>query len=204
MEIKTGYDAVMYLGRKLYGQKFSLPPERLAKYKRIYELLMEKDDVGKGLLIIGPKGVGKSTCMRIMQKMFIDTRREFKSVDALRLKDLLDEYTLSEIKAMYGGDLKKDLYLDDIGIGPSEVKDYGNVINVVGEILWERDELFIKDGFRTHISSNLLTSLPATAPAAADKKPFTLETIYGDRIYDRIKNICHLIEWPGDSLRGKK
>lgn len=195
MKIKSGYDAVMFIGQSLYGSKFCLDDKRLAIYKDVYTGLLQ--DNPKGFLIIGSKGVGKSTLMRIMQKVFLGTQREFVAVDALKIKDLLDEYSVSEIKSMYGFDLKKDLLIDDIGKGATEIKEYGNTINIISELLFERYDLYIKEGYLTHLTSNIITNTNNT-----DVNIVTLEKLYKDRVYDRLKEMTRVINWSGQSLRG--
>lgn len=197
-DIKTGKDAIIFLGKEMYGEKFNLDTESICNtYKHVYEYLnkVSKRKVTKGLLIIGGLGVGKSAMMKIMQRLFKDTPARFKWVNAYELKDLSETYTSSQVKEMYGYDLKMDLYIDDIGVSV-DVKRYGNTVNIITEILMERYDLFINSGYKTHISSNLVTSITNDM-----KNTSTLKTVYGERILDRIIEMTSVVIFKGESQR---
>lgn len=196
----TGSEAIKVLGNKLF-KDFDIDSEpRLSIYKKAYENFingLDEEKSTKGILLIGQVGVGKSVMMKIMQKLFKDSVRGFKWLVCGDLVDLLEHYTPSEVKQMYGRDLKMDLYIDDIGVGNSIFNKYGNTTNIISEILSERYEIFVSEKIKTHISSNKATAL--------DKNKFpdiiTLEDMYGPRIIDRLKEMCEIIVWKGESLR---
>lgn len=196
----TGSQAIRILGGKM-NKSFDIESEpRQTVYKKVYENFsngLEAIDSGKGVLLVGSIGVGKSMLMKIMQKLFKDSLRGFKWLTCYEIVDLMEYYTAAEIKSLYGKELKMDLYLDDIGVGNSVYNKFGNTSNIIAEILIERYELFISEGYRTHVSSNKVTSL--------DKSQYpdvvTLETMYGDRVVDRLKEMCEVIAWKGESLR---
>ena len=79
-----------------------------------------------------------------------------------------------------------DLYIDDIGVAV-DVKRYGNTVNIITEILMERYNLFINSGFKTHLSSNLLTSV------LNESNSVTLKSVYGARILDRIIEMTSVV-----------
>ena len=197
-DTKTGKDAIIFLGKEMYGEEFNLDIENVCKiYQTVYDYLVRqsKGKLKKGMLIIGGLGVGKSAMMKIMQRIFKETPARFKWVNAYELKDLSEVYTASQIKEMYGYDLKMDLYIDDIGVSV-DVKRYGNTVNIITEILMERYDLFINSGFKTHISSNLLTHVVNDA-----KNTPTLKTVYGARILDRIIEMTTVVIFKGESRR---
>lgn len=197
-DTKTGKDAILFLGKEMYGQEFNLDDEGVCKiYQTVYDYLVKKSKgkVKKGLLIIGGLGVGKSAMMKIMQRVFKETPARFRWVNAYELKDLSEVYTTSQIKEMYGYDLKMDLYIDDIGVSV-DVKRFGNTVNIITEILMERYDLFINSGFKTHLSSNLLTSITNDI-----KNTNTLKTVYGERILDRIIEMTGVVIFKGESRR---
>lgn len=193
-------EAIEYLGKTLY-KDFSIQKEpHYTIYKNVYENFASSlfENGMKGILLIGMIGVGKSALMRIMQKLFKDTKSRFKWVGANEFKFILEEYSVSEIMAMYGKNTDIDLYIDDIGIGASsDYKKFGNSINIISEIIYERYELFLQSGIRTHISSNL--------PKNVDKVKFpntdSLLEIYGERVTDRLNEMCETIVITGKSLR---
>jgi hypothetical protein len=203
---RNAKEAILYTGRK-FDRDFNLnDPEVLLNYRRVFHCLVGSDlckeldmNPEKGILQIGKKGIGKTILMRVMQVLFKNTDRRFKWVDVFTICDMLKAGALDEIaiKAMYGRGLKCDLYIDDIGFGNPNLHIYKNEVNIVAEILFERDELFVLEGFRTHMSSNIITA-NRNAP---DQK--TLESLFGDRILDRIKQMNNLITWEqGKSMRG--
>jgi DNA replication protein DnaC len=195
-----GSEAIQALGSSLYPG-FSIAEEpRRSVYKRVYEKFiagLAPDNREKGLLLVGGIGVGKTALMRIFHRLFKDSARKFKWVTATELRDLLDEYTVSEIKAMYGYDWKLDLYIDDIGFGNPNSNRYGNTVNLISEIICERYDLFVQTGIKTHLSSNL--------PAQVDKAKYpdvvTLTDLYGNRIVDRMREMCETLIFKGESLR---
>ena len=194
----TGSQAIEIIGKEIYGDEFSLSNEKTKKvYKLVYEIF-KKSFLGKknkGVLIIGDIGVGKTAMMRIFQRLLKDTERRFKWVNGYDLKDLSELQTSLEIKAIYGANLKCDLYIDDIGFS-FDTKRFGNTVNIITEILMVRYELFITSGFKTHLSSNLVTAIKNNT----ENLP-TLEKVYGNRVLDRVKEMCDLITWKGESLR---
>lgn len=196
-------EAVLYTGRK-FDRDFNLDdPQRKRIYQKAFHCLSDSPraeefrmNPEKGLLVQGSKGVGKTILMKVMQKLFLDTDRQFVFVRAIDILDLIrDEgFKELEIKAMYGKALKCDLCIDDIGFGPAEINRFGSYVNIIGEIIYEREELWTMEGFRTHFTTNLRTNKgDGTAPS--------LESMYGDRVFDRIKHFTNHIHWQGGSLR---
>lgn len=197
-EIKTGKDAIIFLGQQMYGVEFNLDNPIISKaYQSVYEYFLKKgkNKSKKGILIIGGLGVGKSAMMKVMQRLFKDTESRFKWVNAYDLKDLSELYTTIQIKEMYGYDLKMDLYIDDIGVSV-DVKRFGNTVNIISEILMERYDLFISAGYKTHLSSNLMTSIKDNIHNTP-----TLKTVYGARVLDRIIEMTSVIIFKGESQR---
>jgi len=185
-------ETIELIGKKIYGQNFSLKDEKLYQsYKKVYETLIS--DKKKGVCLVGGVGIGKSALMKTLQVLLKDTERRFKWVNGYELKDLSETETIGEIKANYGASLNCDLYIDDIGFAV-DVKRYGNTVNIISDIIMERYDLFVNTGFRTHFSTNLLVS-------SSDFNVPTIEKIYGSRVLDRIKQMCTLVKWNSESLR---
>lgn len=189
-------ELITQIGKGFYGEEFNLDnPKLKAIYKKVYGMFVNNlSNKGKGVFVVGGIGTGKSSMMRIFQNIFKDTDRRFKWVHAYELKDLSEEITVNEIKAYYGYECKTDLYIDDIGFA-IDVKRYGNTVNIISELIIERYDLFVTSGYRTHLSSNIVTAIKdnSTTP--------TIEKLYGVRVLDRIKEMCELISFNGESLR---
>jgi len=197
-ETITISNLLVEIGRGIYGLGFDISESSINKlYKQSYSVFLNrlKDKKRKGLFIVGGIGTGKSAMMKVMQRLLKDTDCRFKWVNGYELKDMSETYTLSEIKEYYGKDLLCDLYIDDIGFSV-DVKRYGNTINIISEIIIERYDLYIESGYLTHFSSNILPMIkdnPKNIP--------TIENIYGARVLDRMKEMCELITFNGQSLR---
>lgn len=194
---KSISEAIMIIGTKLYGETFSLENEIVKDaYKKVYNILKkDKTKRNKGICIIGEIGAGKTAMMKVYQRLLKDTPMRFKLVNGYDLRDLSELYTTEQIKDSYGGGYFGDLYIDDIGFA-SGVKRYGNDVNLIRDILIERYDLFISSGFRTHVSSNLVVALKNDI-----KEVPTLQKLYGERVIDRLKEMCELITFKGESQR---
>lgn len=191
----TASELILQIG-KGFCEDFDISREpQKTLYKNAYEQIIKKDKA-KGLLIIGSIGAGKSLMMRVYQKLFLGSLRGFKWVNSAILRDMLEEISVLEIKESYGYAYKGDLYIDDIGLFQGKNMKYGNAINVISEIIFERYELYIREGFRTHISSNL----PFDIKDNQGDIP-TIRALYGDRVYDRVNEMCEIFIINSKSLR---
>ncbi len=207
----SGSDLIIMVGQKFMPSKPGRPgfnmddEQRKYWYKYAYYNMQENDilfDLGgdpkKGMLIIGDIGVGKTLMMRVMQSLFKDTERSFKWTSSMEFKYMMEDgMTASEILELYGKNYKGDILIDDIGVGQVNTNTYGNLTNIIAEILWERSELYVSTGIKTHLTSNLKTSVK-------DSDEKTLKKMYGDRVLDRLVEMNNLIIWEGKSLRGQK
>ena len=194
-----GSEAIQIIGSQMFID-FSISEEPLRSvYKTVYTKLtaaLPENDKSKGIAILGGLGVGKSAMMKIYQKMFLGSPRSFKWVNSIRLRDLMEEMSVLEIKNEFGSGLKSDLYIDDLGVFRGLSSKYGNSVNIVSEIILDRYDLFVSCGYKTHISSNLPLSLPEGNPNIP-----TIELIYGARVKDRLFEMCDFISINGKSLR---
>jgi hypothetical protein len=206
LSFSSGSEAIMYIGKLVLAKRtdieFNLDDDiRRSIYKKAYLSFTggrackeESIDPSKGIWLIGGKGVGKSILMKVMHKMYKDTARRFKWVNCRDLKDfLLNGCSKSEIMEMYGKALKCDLYIDDTDIdfvdwnqGPS---------SIVAQILYERNELFNYEGFKTHLSSYL----PRTSDHDRHLQLIKQGRNFG--VLDRVREMTNLIIWEGESLR---
>jgi DNA replication protein DnaC len=184
-------EAITQWGRQLYGDDFNLRDPKLANmYKNAFYYFKGNQeqtmwDCRKGLMLIGPYGVGKSALFKVMQRMF----NNFQIIRAKELCDQLENKEIGRYGVLhtYGKNLKKDLMIDDIGTENTQMFLFKNEVNVIEEIILDRYENFIDMKIRTHGTSNLLAA--------------QMKTLYGDRSYDRMKEMFNLITWEGKSLR---
>lgn len=195
-------EAIMKYG-KLHLPDFNFDDQRMQKiYYTVLEYmkltLAAERNQAKGVFLIGNMGVGKSVCMRVMGSLFKDTHRYFQFAKTRDIAKELEWRNPSDILYDFGYELKRDLYLDDIGLAQSVRNDYGNKVNIIAELLMERYDLFVREGFKTHLSSNRMLNVDRRKHP--DYPPTVLD-LYGDVVLDRIKEMNTVIVWKGESLR---
>ena len=140
-----------------------------------------------GMLLCGQCGNGKSTLVRAIRSL-IQLLYSSSSYDDQRYLRIVDaKEVVATAKADYRQftDLCKAdmLAIDDLGIEPSEVLDYGNVLNPAIDLLTRRynDQLF------TLVTTNLT--------------PQQIREHYGDRIADRFNEMMARIVFNNPSYR---
>lgn len=184
----TGRDQILHLGKQIYGEKFQLDDtKRLKMYENMYYYFLGQPvpglDLGKGIALIGNIGVGKSASFRVLQRLF-------PRYHIANSQDILNHFYKHGVKGIiesYGYDRKIDLCIDDFGIQQDESNHYGNRIEIFQELYSQRVELFLKEGFKFHFTSNCNKD--------------DLKKMLGDRLYDRLRETNNLITWTGESLR---
>ena len=130
----------------------------------------------KGLFLYGPNGTGKTTAM----DPHLKSKWAGSSIDINMLvqqhgRGYLQKYTIH------------DMYIDDLGREDTTVSSYSDKdIKVMHDLIFIRYQAF-KQGYKTHFSSNLGFS--------------ELQERYGIPIVDRIKEMCDIVEFKGESLR---
>jgi len=149
--------------------------EWLAEYTQIVNWLT--DNRGKGLLLIGPPGVGKSEiCMKVIPLIF-----------RMVLHKVFSRYQATELcnEATYRSSLRQRfIAIDDFGI-EGTFYDYGNPHIVFSEIV---------DGIEKRG-----TLLIATTNLTMDE----IKAKYGLRTFDRLRVNMYVVVIRKKSLRGK-
>lgn len=150
----------------------------------------------KGIMLRGAIGCGKTMAMRAFQHL--GGVSSFKIIATTHIvRDLhkdgmgvIDKYGRESFRPGDIGELKRvpvDLCLDDLGLEDTNSKIYGNSANVIADILTDRYEAFIEHGMLTHATTNLNAE--------------SLQTIYGARVRNRLKEMVNIINVEGQSLR---
>jgi len=137
---------------------------------------------GKGFCVQGFTGCGKTKRMELFARLL--------SVKFIRAEDMVERIRnnnsptfLKEISRtdIYAFDLVPDRYydliIDDLGFESEKSNTYGNVRDIMEQVLKERSNIFPK--WKTHFTTNL------TEPQILSR--------YGDRIYSRLCEMCHFV-----------
>ncbi len=143
-----------------------------------------------GMMLCGGYGNGKSTLMRAVQQLLNCLRipnPNYGSYCGLRIVDakyiaLLPKENYKEFKKLANCEM---LGIDDMGIEPREILDYGNIYTPMIDILTKRyeDQLF------TMITTNFT--------------PPEIRLRYGDRIADRMNEMMDKIVFVNSSYRSE-
>ena len=169
-------------------------PEEVNGYLRAIAEIMTTKSTKCGILLCGNCGNGKTTTLNAfatvtkylhelykkqsMEKSVWPKMIKIEKTSARRLSQVAkEEMLMNEAK---NADI---LCIDDMGLEPTEVLDYGNAINPVIEIMEARyrQQLF------TFVTTNL------TPPQVREK--------YGDRIADRFNEMMKCIVYKNSTFR---
>jgi len=144
-------------------------------------------DSAKGILLLGPVGCGKTAALRFFER---NTRAPYRIVPARDVARrfltegfaVLDRYG-AQAFVQRGSEAARPIThcFDDLGV-EQNARLYGNECNVLAEILLDRYDKFVTHQMRTHLTSNL------NAPE--------LETLYGDRLRSRLREMCNVLNFP--------
>ena len=139
-----------------------------------------------GLMLRGYIGVGKTTMLLSIAVLFrVVNKQNLRIVDARQLTNLAKD-TPKEFEALMKAPL---LGIDDLGTEPQVVKQYGNEMSPVAELLAER---YSRRAF-TIITTNL-THKQGENGLLVDE----LQEIYGDRLFDRFKEMFNTISYDAE------
>ncbi|MEP7197451.1 MAG: ATPase [Saprospiraceae bacterium] len=146
-----------------------------------------KLDIYKGLLIIGPVGIGKTTIMRLMARQ-VPVNQKFSLVNC---RDISIQYGTDGVSVLqkycklnYDIPSLSNVCFDELG-SEQNFSFYGNQCNIMAEILLSRYDRFVRYNHLTHLISNLNLD--------------EIEIRYGRRVRSRLKEMVNLIYFPSDS-----
>jgi energy-coupling factor transporter ATP-binding protein EcfA2 len=196
------YQLVVSEGKSIYGNEFKIDDiDRPVVMKLITYFLQDisvavdqEIDLYKGLLISGPAGCGKTAIMRILSALLPPNRGFITRSCYGVILDYMDDghetvklYTSGSFE-LYS-DKPKTFYFDDLGLEP-DANHFGNLRNVMADILLLRYDFFMKNHMLTFLTTNLDSD--------------ELEERYGSRIRSRIRQMCQLIAFSPDSKDKRK
>lgn len=168
--------------------------DKVYGYLRGIAEVMTSKSTKCGILLCGNCGNGKTTSMNAFVSVckYLDGVSRVKAMERGEFPKSLVINTTSARRltqcaknenAMNEAKLTQVLCIDDVGLEPTEVLDYGNSINPVIEILEQRyrQQLF------TFITTNLT--------------PKQIREKYGDRVADRFNEIMKCIVYENPTFR---
>jgi energy-coupling factor transporter ATP-binding protein EcfA2 len=176
-------------GKELYGSKFKIhDQDHELIFKLVIYFLGNSEeatrlniDLTKGILLTGPIGCGKTSLMNLMRLVPAPDRNHvMKACRDVSFEFIQEGYeVIWRYSRMSFSDGHPKIYcFDDLGTEQS-LKYFGNECNVLGEILLSRYDYFVSQKMITHITTNLSAS--------------ELESIYGNRIRSRMRELFNLI-----------
>jgi len=133
-------------------------------------------DIEKGILLSGPVGCGKTSLMKLL-RFLVPLQKPYELIPCRNISFAFNHLGFKSIEE-YGN--SKYYCFDDLGVEPAG-RYYGKDLNVMGEVLLSRYELYLstKHKLKTHATTNL----------NADE----LEARYGNRVRSRMRELFNLV-----------
>jgi energy-coupling factor transporter ATP-binding protein EcfA2 len=178
-------------GKEVYGPKFKIDDtDHELIFKLVIYFMGNKEeaarlklDLTKGILLTGPIGCGKTSLMNLMRFVPPPERNHFmKTCRDVSFEFIQEGYEViwRYSRLSFNNTHPKIYCFDDLGT-EQNLKYFGNECNVMGEILLSRYEFFIAQGMITHLTTNLSAT--------------ELESIYGNRIRSRLREMFNLVSF---------
>ncbi|WP_339629184.1 ATPase [uncultured Maribacter sp.] len=171
-------------GKSLFGKEFRIYDEDTVIIRKLCQyFIKDKDncekhgiDINKGILLSGPVGCGKTTLMKLLRHI-VPMQRPYEMMPCRNLAFSFNHLGFKTIEE-YGS--TKFFCFDDLGVEPPG-RFYGKDLNVMGEVLLSRHELYLdtKHNIKTHVTTNLNAE--------------ELEERYGNRVRSRMRQLFNLI-----------
>ena len=181
-------------GSETLGHKFKLceddrPTINLLLCYFLQDKIVASDiglELQKGILLTGPVGCGKTSLMKLMKYYFQNDSQRFFTKPCRDVSfefiqngfEIIHRYTRFNIP-------QPTICFDDLGT-ESALKYYGNECNVMAEVILSRYDLYVSHRLITHLTTNLSAS--------------EIETLYGNRVRSRLREMFNLIAFDVNSL----
>ncbi len=180
-------------GKKLYGPHFRIVEEdHEVIFRLLVYFLRDQENASllnisfkKGLLLTGPIGCGKTSVMNLMRYITAAFNHHImlscRTVSFEFIQEgysVIQKYSDHSFRHVNQDWEPKTYCFDDLG-AENSLKYFGNDCNVMAEILLSRYDQFISHGMLTHLTTNLNST--------------ELESIFGNRVRSRLREMCNLI-----------
>jgi predicted ATPase len=185
-------EAIQWLeqrGKQLFGDHFLVLEEDHEIITKLLSYFLKDEtmtrhynlSLGKGIILTGPVGVGKSALISLMR--FYEqasTRFAIKSCRDVSFDFIKDGYETIHRYSRHSFNNHNPVTwcFDDLGT-ENNLKYFGNECNVMAEVLLSRYDLFVSRKLLTHLTTNLSAS--------------EIEEQYGNRIRSRLREMFNLI-----------
>lgn len=155
-------------------------------------------DPDKGLLLYGSVGAGKTTMIHIIREFASyvrpvtlgryrgDTFGEPYSFAVVSCRNACDRFTDSYYRGIRDYCRAPAICFDELGAESIPTLHYGTAENVMAYIIGARYDR-LRDLRATHFTTNMA--------------PRDIRAAYGDRIYDRLREMVNFVEFTGKSFR---
>ena len=143
-------------------------------------------DIDKGIYIHGGTGSGKTLVMKIFKEYTKKCLQanSFRMVEASTISDkatkkginALDQFVRSQETYT-----PINMYIEDFGASPKQIRAWGNLIDPMGELIMRRYNYFKKYGTLTHLCTNI--------------KPSDLPNHFGPRVCSRFHEMFNIVNF---------
>lgn len=149
-------------------------------------------DPTKGLYIYGGFGRGKTDLINTLRIFCSKALQHYDNIPKLpafmSYKGMLQKARAGHNTA-WQYEKKEIAIIDDLGFNDeAQIKLFGNTIDLVGEIIYNRHGMYKRDhNWKTIMTSNL--------------SPEAIQDINGDGVMGRLIEMCNIIHWDGPDFR---
>ena len=153
---------------------------------------LSKPSIGKGLLVVGDYGNGKTSMFKVLQSVLLYTRMKFGIYSANTVVEMYEACDTQGDKDYFWKRMVKDRLLFDDVKTERIANNYGKA-NLFKDILEKRYAL----NLTTFITCNYDEAYPNDIKKAVEE----FGTKYGGRVYDRLFEMFNILEFKGKSFR---
>ncbi|WP_372745923.1 ATPase [Lutibacter sp.] len=187
-------------GHLLFGKNFKIYKEdeplifKLCCYyiQDHYSCAQMGIDTNKGILLTGPVGCGKTSLM----KLLLHLAPHKTSYEIIPTRNIVFSFNASGFETLEQYNQTKNYCFDDLGVEPTG-SHYGKDLNVLGEILLSRYDLFTRHP--ELVSGSHQTKFRAKTHITTNLNAQEIEKRYGNRVRSRLRAMFNLVSFDKNS-----